>query len=91
MTPTMGNIITELNRATVFSQLDLHSGYHQVELQPSSRYITTFKMHIRLFARSTAQEWISPQLLKNGLALNKAKCEIPQNQNGILLEGLHKG
>ena len=30
---------------TVFSKLDISSGYHQLELHPSSRYITTFRTH----------------------------------------------
>ena len=49
ITPTMDDIITELNGATVFSKLDLNSGYHQLEIEPSSRYITTFTTHVGLF------------------------------------------
>ena len=40
---------TGLNGATVFSKLDLSSGYHQLELHPSSRYITTFRTHNGLY------------------------------------------
>ena len=39
--PTMDELITDLNGATVFSTLDLASGYHQLELDPESRHITT--------------------------------------------------
>lgn len=48
ITPTMDDIIHELNGATVFSQLDLKGGYHQLELQPQNRYITTFPTHLGL-------------------------------------------
>ncbi|PFX29296.1 Uncharacterized protein K02A2.6 [Stylophora pistillata] len=46
--PTMGDLVADLNGATVFSKLDLSSGYHQLELAPESRYITTFSPHVEL-------------------------------------------
>ncbi|CAB4008646.1 hypothetical protein BSL78_21779 [Paramuricea clavata] len=45
ITPTIDDLIHDLNGATVFSKLDLNSGYHQLELAPESRYITTFSTH----------------------------------------------
>ncbi len=45
LTPTMDDVIHELNGATVFSKLDLPAGYHQLELHPDSRYITMFTTH----------------------------------------------
>ncbi|XP_014665850.1 PREDICTED: uncharacterized protein K02A2.6-like [Priapulus caudatus] len=47
--PTINELITDLNGASVFSVLDLRSAYHQLELQPESRYITTFSTHVGLF------------------------------------------
>jgi hypothetical protein len=47
--PTVDYIIQNFNGAVVFSKLDLKWGYHQVELHPSSRSITTFQTHKRLF------------------------------------------
>ena len=44
-TPTIDDLIHTLNGATVFSKLDLRSGYHQIVLAPQSRYITTFTTH----------------------------------------------
>ena len=41
-TPTLDDILHDLNSATVFSKLDLNSAYHQLEIHPDSRYITTF-------------------------------------------------
>lgn len=40
--PTVDDLIHTLNGATVFSKLDLQSGYHQLSLAPESRHITTF-------------------------------------------------
>ena len=39
---TTDDLIADLNGATVLSKLDLSSGYHQFELSPESRNITTF-------------------------------------------------
>jgi transposase InsO family protein len=49
ITPTISEIIHDLNGATVFSKLDLNQGYNQLELSPSSRYITTFSTHVGLW------------------------------------------
>ncbi|KAK3726803.1 hypothetical protein QZH41_007213 [Actinostola sp. cb2023] len=53
ITPTIKEVINDLNGATVFSKLDLNQGYNQLELAPESRYITTFSTHagLRRFAR----------------------------------------
>ena len=49
ITPTVSEIIQDLNGATVFSKLDLNQGYNQLEISPSSRYIPTFSTHIGLW------------------------------------------
>ncbi|KAJ1109821.1 hypothetical protein NDU88_007179 [Pleurodeles waltl] len=48
ITPTMDDIIADLNGAEWFSKLDLNAGYHQLELDPASRNITTFSKHVGL-------------------------------------------
>ncbi|XP_064469571.1 uncharacterized protein K02A2.6-like [Ornithodoros turicata] len=47
--PTVDDIITTLNGETTFTKLDLRNGYHQLELDPESRVITTFATHVGLF------------------------------------------
>ena len=42
ITPTINDIKLDLNGSRIFSKLDLNAGYHQVELGPESRNITTF-------------------------------------------------
>nr|XP_006823364.1 PREDICTED: uncharacterized protein LOC102803828 [Saccoglossus kowalevskii] len=49
VTPTLDDIIADLNGATVFSKLDLNSGYHQIELAPESRHLTVFSTHNGLY------------------------------------------
>ena len=46
--PTIDDLIADLNGATHFSTLDLSSGYHQLELEPESRFVTTFSTHVGL-------------------------------------------
>ena len=48
ITPTIDDIINQLNGSSVFSKLDLTAGYHQCILDEQSRYITTFTTHIGL-------------------------------------------
>ena len=43
--PTLEETLHALNGAAVFSKLDLRWGYHQVELHPDSRVLTTFSTH----------------------------------------------
>lgn len=40
--PTLENALQELNGPGRFSKLDLSHGYHQLELDPRSRLLTTF-------------------------------------------------
>ncbi|CAC5394582.1 unnamed protein product [Mytilus coruscus] len=47
--PTVDEILQELNGAKVYSKIDLRMGFHQVELEPESRNITTFTTHVGLF------------------------------------------
>ena len=49
ITPTIDDVITELNGAQVFSTLDLNAGYHQVEPAPESRHLMVFSSHTGLF------------------------------------------
>ena len=55
VSPTLDELITELNGATMFSKIDLRSGYHQLVLHPSCGYITTFATHVGL----NRYKWLS--------------------------------
>ena len=46
--PIIDDLIADLNGATHFSTLDLSSWYHQLELSPESRFISTFSTHVGL-------------------------------------------
>ena len=49
ITPTINEIIHDLNGACIFLKLDLNQGYNQLELDESSRYMTTFSSHLGLW------------------------------------------
>jgi len=49
VTPTMEDIIHDLNGAKWFSKLDLSHAFNQLELTPESRYITCFSTHVGIF------------------------------------------
>ena len=46
--PTIDDLIADLNGATHFTTLDLSSGYHQLELAPENRNVTTSNTHVGL-------------------------------------------
>lgn len=43
--PIFDQLVDELGQASWFSILDLHSGYHQIRLQPGEEYKTAFSTH----------------------------------------------
>ena len=44
--PTVDEVLQSMNGLIVFSKLYLRWGYHQLELTPASREITTFATHM---------------------------------------------
>ena len=76
VTPTIEEVLADLNGAKLFSRLDLNNGYHQLLLDESSRYITTFSSHIGLWRYKRLNFGIS------------CASEIFQNTIRITLQGL---
>ena len=79
--PTLDDILVRLNGATVFSKLDLNSGYHQLELDESSRNITTFSTHVglRRYKRLNFGVTCAAELFQNHIA--EAIAAVPNALN----------
>ena len=58
--PTINDLVADLNGITVFSKLDVSSGYHQLQLEPESRHITTFSTHVGLWRYNLLMFGINP-------------------------------
>ena len=43
--PTIDELLQDMNSSKIFSKLDVTWAYHQIELKPESREITTFVTH----------------------------------------------
>ena len=47
--PHIDDILDHLGGSTIFSKIDLASGYHQVEIEEEHRHCTAFQSRFRLF------------------------------------------
>jgi transposase InsO family protein len=56
---TVEDIIYLVNGAKVFSKLDIYKAYHQAELHPDSKYLTTTTSHIGLWQHNRLHMGIS--------------------------------
>ena len=76
--PTVDKVLQSLNQSTVFSKLDLKWGYHQLELRPDSRSITTFSTHCGLYWYKRLMFGISsaPEVYQRVIQQSLEGCEF---------------
>ena len=83
--PTVDEILYNVNGSEIFSKLDLRSGYHQIELEESSREITTFVTHKGLYRYKRLMFGISSAPEKHQQVISQIyhDCEGLQNISAI--------
>jgi len=89
-TPTVDDVLYQLNGRTVFSKLDLRWGFHQIELEEQSRKITTFITHKGLFRYKRLMFGISsaPELYQHTIQQVLEGCEGAYNiHDDIIIHG----
>ncbi len=88
--PTFDEILENMNGSDKFSKLDLNMGFHQVELEPESRGITTFAVHSGLYRHKRVMMGISsaPELYQHVIRQVIADCEGAENvADDIIVHG----
>ena len=88
--PTVDEVLHNLNQSTVFSKLDLKWGYHQLELYPDSRSITTFTTHCGLYRYKRLMFGInsSPEVYQHVVQQTLQGCEGVANiSDNIIVHG----
>lgn len=79
--PTIDELLQEMNSSRIFSKLDVTSAYHQIELEPESREITTFVTHKGLFRYKRLMFGVScaPELYQKVMQQVLQGCEGVHN------------
>ena len=88
--PIVDEVLQNLNQSTVFSKHDLRWGYHQLELHPDSRSITTFTTHRGLYRYKRLMIGISsaPEVYQHVIQQALQNCEGVANiSDDIIIHG----
>ena len=88
--PTMAEVLQDMNNSTVFSKLDINLAYHQIELSPNCRDITTFVTHKGLYRYKRLMFGIScaPEMYQRVLSTILQDCQGVENfMDDIVVHG----
>ena len=79
--PTIEELFQEMNQSKIFSKLDVKWAYHQIELDPESRDITTFVTHEGLFRYKRLMFGVScaPEMYQRTMQQTLAGCKGVRN------------
>ncbi|XP_049886625.1 uncharacterized protein K02A2.6-like [Pectinophora gossypiella] len=88
--PTMDKLLPKMKNAKVFTKLDIKDAFHQIEIHPASRHITTFITNKGLFRYKRLMFGIScaPEIFQKTLEHMLLGCEGVVNYiDDILIYG----
>nr|CAI5851788.1 unnamed protein product [Callosobruchus analis] len=83
--PSMEHLLPKIRKAQYFSKLDIKNAFHQVELHPNSRHITTFITSKGLYRYKRLMFGITcaPELFQKILERMLLKCDGRLNRDKI--------
>lgn len=75
--PTMDELLPNLVNCKIFSRLDVRNAFHQIELHPNSRHITTFITNNRMYRYKRLLFGISsaPEIFQKIMEQILSKCD----------------
>ena len=75
--PNINEMLTEVSTGSKFSRLDMNLGFHQIELHPDSRSITTFVTPFGIFRYKRLMFGINaaPEIYHNIISQILSDCE----------------
>lgn len=82
--PTVEQLLSEIGNANVFSKIDLNSYYHQIELDPESRDITTFSCNSGIYRYKVLVMGITSAAKEGQRLLQQILQKIPNCCNGAV-------
>ena len=86
-TPTVEEVLEEMNGNTAFSKLDMNMGFHQIELEEGSRDITTFSAADSLYCYKRLSFGVNsaPEQYQNIIRQTIADCPGATNLEMTLM------
>ena len=88
ITPTLEELLSDPNGATLFLKLDLNKGYHKYELDESFHYITTFSTHLGLkrYKWLSLRRSSSAELFQNVIEQSLFVLQVVHNMSDDILD-----